>query len=246
MDDFCAVNMEDEEARRGLQASLRDESLVRTRPFPRVREPSDSCAPCAEVGPPGTLDGEMGSASDGNRPVLLAPGQLFHGRYRVEACVGHGAMGHVYEALDERTNGRRALKVMPPSLANRPDLLARFEREATVANPIGSEHIVKVLDAGIDPETRAPFLAMEMLDGEDLGQLLDSGRFFEPAEVVTLLSQAALALQKTQAAGLVHRDLKPANMVMSRRDDGSAHLTIIDFGIAKIVADSAVGTRRRG
>ncbi len=137
-----------------------------------------------------------------------------------------------------RTQRRRALKLMLPSLAADADLRARFELEARVTAHVESEHIVETFDAGVDPETKAPFLVTELLKGEDLGTRLDRGTPLAPSEVVLLLEQAARALDRTHEAGIVHRDLKPNNLFVTRRDDGSPRLKILDFGIAKFVAQS--------
>jgi len=142
--------------------------------------------------------------------------------------------------LQKNTERRRALKVMLPSLVTDPEMRARFELEARVAAGIESEHIVETLDAGIDEATGMPFIVMELLKGEELGRMLKERKRLPPDEVVTLLYQAAIALDKTHAAGIVHRDLKPENMFITRRDDGSPRLKILDFGVAKIVADGTV------
>src|SRR5262249_3494258 len=81
---------------------------------------------------------------------------------------------------------------------------------------------------------------------EDLGDLLSRQRRLPPAEVVTYLSQAALALDKTHAANIVHRDIKPSNLIVTRRDDGSPCVKILDFGIAKVVANDQQKTRALG
>jgi serine/threonine protein kinase len=127
---------------------------------------------------------------------------------------------------------------MLPSIIEDPDLRGRFEREARITGNIDSEHIVHVSDAGIDEVTRTPFLVMDLLRGEDLGDIVNRRKALPPDEVVLYLSQTALALDKTHAAGVVHRDLKPANIFVTSRDDGSPCVKILDFGIAKVVAQS--------
>jgi serine/threonine-protein kinase len=84
---------------------------------------------------------------------------------------------------------------------------------------------------------------MELLKGEDLSAIVESRGRMPGKEVVTLLFQAALALDKTHAAGIVHRDLKPENMFITYRDDGSPRLKILDFGIAKVVAQNATNAK---
>ena len=178
---------------------------------------------------------------------MLQPGEVFHGRYRIVGFIAAGAMGEVYEVWDDRPNGRRALKLMKPGAVADADKRARFALEATVTGPIESDHLVRVYDAGIDEATSAPFLLMELLHGEELGAISKRGPL-PSADVMSYLSQAALALDKTHAAGIVHRDLKPANLFIARRDDGSPSLKIVDFGIAKVVAtgDSKQKTKTLG
>ncbi|UQA59688.1 serine/threonine protein kinase [Polyangium aurulentum] len=171
---------------------------------------------------------------------MLATGTVFHGAYEVVGCIKSGGMGSVYEVVQRNTERRRALKVMLPCLVSDPELRARFELEAKVAAGIESEHIVETLDAGVDDATGMPFIVMELLKGEEIGKLLKAKKRLPPDEVVTLLHQAALALDRTHAAGIVHRDLKPENLFLTRRDDGSPRLKILDFGVAKIVADGTV------
>ena len=173
----------------------------------------------------------------------LEPGTVFNGRYQVLRCISVGGMGAVYEALHLETNRRRALKVMLPAIVANEGLRARFKLEATVASGIESEHIVETLDAGIDEATGTPYIVMELLRGQDLAALM-AKKLLPTTEAMTLLSQAALALDRTHAAGIVHRDLKPENLFVTYRDDGTPKLKVLDFGIAKVVADSAMAARQ--
>jgi serine/threonine-protein kinase len=173
----------------------------------------------------------------------LATGARFHGRYEVVRCIKTGGMGAVYEVIHAETRRRAALKVMLPSIVANADMRARFKLEMTVAADIESEHIVEIYDAGVD-ETGTPFIVMELLRGQELCQVfIERGRL-PPDEVVLLLWQAALALDKTHAAGIVHRDLKPENLFITTRDDGAPRLKILDFGIAKIVARDASASKQ--
>ncbi len=172
--------------------------------------------------------------------AALAPGTVFHGVYEVVRCIKAGGMGAVYEVLQTSTQRYRALKVMLPSLVTDPEMRARFELEAKIAAGIESEHIVETMDAGIDQATGMPFIVMELLKGEELGALLKARKRLSPDDVVTYLQQAAIALERTHAAGIIHRDLKPENLFLTRRDDGSPRVKILDFGVAKIVADGSV------
>ncbi|MRG93058.1 serine/threonine-protein kinase [Polyangium spumosum] len=174
---------------------------------------------------------------------------LFAGRYRVVRRLGAGAMGAVYEVLDIATGRPRALKVMHAHAATRGDLRERFRLEARVAGEVESPFLVDVLDAGTDDATGAPYLVMELLHGEDLGQRLRRAGALPAAEVIRLLSQVALALDATHARGIVHRDLKPSNLFVEERPREDARIKIVDFGVAKVLTElgdpettGAVGT----
>ena len=168
----------------------------------------------------------------------LAVGQVFCRRYEVARCINSGGMGAVYEVVDLGTRRRRALKTMLPEIVSNLDMRERFRLEATITSEVESEHIVEVYDAGVDETTNLPFLVMELLRGEDLEAILATRGRLPPAEVLFLLHQASMALDRTHAVGIVHRDLKPANLFITRRDSGAQRLKILDFGIAKIIGHS--------
>ncbi len=174
---------------------------------------------------------------------LLPTGSVFAERYEVVRCIASGGMGAIYEVVHTATKRRCALKVMLLDLSSDPDLQARFAQEATVTAEIQSDHLVSIVDAGIDGDTATPFMVMELLEGGDLGRIIGERGPMDPNLAVTLLAQAALALDKTHAAGIVHRDLKPENLFLSWRDDGTPHIRILDFGIAKIIASSRSRTQ---
>lgn len=169
----------------------------------------------------------------------LFEGAIFAGRYRIQSLIARGGMGAVYEAVHTETNRRKALKIMRPHIFESDDLRERFQREVRIAADIESDHIVDVSDAGVDEASQTPFMVMELLRGEDLGKYLKRIGPLPFAEVLTYLRQVALALDKTHAASIVHRDLKPDNLFLTHRDDGSPRIKILDFGIAKVVAEGA-------
>jgi len=175
---------------------------------------------------------------------MLVTGALFHDRYRVVRSIKAGGMGAVFEVHDETTNRRRALKVMHPGVLENSVMRGRFAQEATVTGAIESEHLVQVLDAGVDTTSQLPFLVMELLVGEELGGMVKRRGPLPEAEAVLYLSQVALALDKTHAAGIVHRDLKPENLFVTYRDDGSPCVKVLDFGIAKMVAQAESADRQ--
>ncbi|MEZ4299119.1 MAG: protein kinase [Polyangiaceae bacterium] len=181
--------------------------------------------------------------------AALVSGSLFGGRYRVLRCIAQGGMGAVYEVAHTETGRHHALKVTHAHILASEELRERFRKEARVAANVQSEFIVDVFDAGVDAATDMPYLVMELLQGEELGKLLERRGRLAPAEVVTFLGQVALALDKTHRAMIVHRDLKPENLFLTFRDDGSPRVKVLDFGVAKVVAENqtqAAATRSVG
>jgi len=169
-------------------------------------------------------------------PFELSAGAVFHDRYRIVRPLKAGGMGAVYEAFDQRTQAVVALKLMLPEAARRAEQRARFEREAQIAAKVDSEHVVRVVDSGVDGST--PFIAMELLRGEGLDELLERCPVLTPRETLSFVAEVAAALSKTHAVNIVHRDLKPENLFVARRDDGTTCLKVLDFGVAKVVADA--------
>lgn len=143
-------------------------------------------------------------------------------------------MAVVWNAEHTETGREVALKVVRPELAAHDSVREMFVREARVAARVGkNEHIVDVLDAGVDPELGLPFMAMELLAGEALDQRLQRAGALPAGEVRVLLSQLAEALDQAHAAGVIHRDLKPQNLFLTQTRKGDACLKVLDFGIAK-------------
>jgi serine/threonine protein kinase len=175
----------------------------------------------------------------------LQPGVEFQERYQIVRCIKAGGMGAVYEVIDQKTASRRALKVMLPSLLANDSLRARFQLEAKITGAIESDHLVRVLDAGVDAASEMPFLVMELLRGEDLSTVTQARGSLLPQEVAIYVLQVSRALDKTHAAGVVHRDLKPDNLFLTYRDDGSPCVKILDFGIAKVADYQAASIETR-
>jgi serine/threonine-protein kinase len=149
-------------------------------------------------------------------------------------------MGVVYEVEHLHTGQHLALKVLTQSPGASPE---RFRREARATSSIPSDHIVRVTDADVAEELGgAPFLVMELLEGSDL-ERATGDRAATPAEVIDWLRQVARGLDKAHARGIVHRDLKPENLFLTRREDGTPLVKILDFGIAKMAADATLLTQ---
>ncbi len=162
----------------------------------------------------------------------LSDGQTFGG-YHIVDLVGSGGMGLVYRA-EQRILGRTvALKVIRPEIAESGDYRARFLREARFAAAVDHPHVVSVFDAG-EQDGRL-YLAMQWIDGLDLGTLIDREQRLAPERAVLIGVQLAQALQAVHDAGLVHRDVKPSN-VLVRAIGGHDYAYLTDFGIAKAPA----------
>ena len=163
--------------------------------------------------------------------MQLAAGLVIADRFRLVRPLGQGGMGAVWLAQHTGLDVPCAVKFIHEEAAKSADLRARFEREAKAAAQLRSPHVVQILDHGV--WQGAPYIAMELLEGEDLGQRLRRRRPLSPRETLVIASQVGRALSKAHAAGLVHRDLKPANIFLVR-DDEREIAKVLDFGVAKV------------
>src|SRR3990172_1973986 len=146
------------------------------------------------------------------------------GPYEILAPLGAGGMGEVYRARDTRLLREVAIKVVPPSLADRPGALERFEREAQAVAALSHPHIVVIHDVGHEGSTS--YLVMELLEGETLRARLKRGPLPESA-AIDLARKVATALAATHSKGVIHRDLKPENLFLT-----SDTIKILDFGLS--------------
>ena len=172
------------------------------------------------------------AGSTGEQPYIGQVQQI--GRYEVESEVGRGAMGVVYLAHDPRVRRRLALKTyrlpegLPPERQR--EFQERFLREAQTAGALDHPAIVTIYDAGEDPESGVPFIAMEYVPGQNLHDLLATGGRLPVADAWALAGTVAAGLHAAHAAGIIHRDIKPANILI-RQSDGAVKLA--DFGVAR-------------
>ena len=180
----------------------------------------------------------------------FAPGTVFAGEFRIVQPLSAGGMGQVFVAEQLGTGKRRALKVMLPELVRDERLRARFEQEARVGSRIDSDHVVEVVDAGVDKASGMPWLAMELLEGEDLAHWRPRQPMISASDARRILEEMCHAVGAAHRAGIVHRDLKPENLFVakSKRVGSTFTLKVLDFGIAKLVEEArgsrtaAVGT----
>lgn len=172
--------------------------------------------------------------------MSLPPGHLL-GAYRIIGHLGAGGMGDVYRATDTRLGRSVALKLLPDSFAAEPERVARFEREARTLASLNHPHIAQIYDVGGRvPGVSSAYIAMELVEGEDLSQRLTRGPL-PLAEALKIARQIAQALDAAHEQAIVHRDLKPANIKL--REDGT--VKVLDFGLAKAM-DNVTGIGATG
>jgi eukaryotic-like serine/threonine-protein kinase len=171
---------------------------------------------------------------------VLEPGIIFGRDFKIVKALRSGGMGTVYVADQLSTGKQRALKVMAPEFAVDPMVRERFILEARAASTIESDHVVEIVTSGIDEETDAPFLVMELLKGEDLADYLDRAGPVTLGDAVEIFLQLGHGLERAHQHGIIHRDLKPENIFLcvSRRNDVPFTVKVLDFGLAKLIAES--------
>jgi serine/threonine-protein kinase len=160
--------------------------------------------------------------------MSLQPGQSI-AHYRIDRKLGEGGMGEVWAATDTRLHRPAAIKTLPAAVAADLERLARFTREATVLAALSHPNIAAIY--GLEREGDAPYLAMELVDGEDLSARIEVGPM--PVDDATEIAlQIAAALEEAHDKGIIHRDLKPANI----RVTAEGKVKVLDFGLAKALS----------
>lgn len=158
-------------------------------------------------------------------------GQTIDGRYLVERRLGTGGMAEVYACEDLQLGRRVAVKVLHEQLAEDPDVVARFRRESQSAAGLQHPHIVQVFDRG--DWDGIPYMAMELVDGVTLKDVIRDQAPLDPVKTIDQISQVLDALRYAHRRGLVHRDIKPQNVLVGPDGD----LKVADFGIARAIDD---------
>ncbi len=171
-------------------------------------------------------------------PSALEPDSIFAKDFKVVRGLRLGGMGAVYIVTQLSTGKQRALKLLASQLVNNAEMRERFVREARAAAQIESDHVVEIVTAGVDDDTGTPFIAMELLRGEELADAVDRRGAFSLGEVREVLAQIGHALEQAHAQRIVHRDLKPENIFLARPKRRGATFTakLLDFGVAKFLA----------
>ncbi len=194
---------------------------------------------------------------DGNRLVdpkrkiavstTAIEGHLLGERYRVRGFFAKGAMARIYLADDERSGELVAVKMLHRKFAKNKEMSERFLREAQAIRQIEHEHIVKIHEVGRSGDGR-PYMVMDFLFGESIGEFLHRERTMARAMALTALVRCAEALWAAHQHGIVHRDVKPDNIYLVGDPDASFQVRLLDFGLSRVWqskltrAGSVIGT----
>ena len=149
------------------------------------------------------------------------------GQYRLESQIGAGGMGHVYRAVDINLDRRVALKILADAQSEDANLRARFLQEARTASALTHPHVCVIYEVGESADSR-PFIAMELINGKSLSELIGTEPLAVP-QILTIAVQVADALEAAHALQIIHRDIKSANIMVDHRGQAK----VLDFGLAK-------------
>lgn len=180
------------------------------------------------------------------KDALLEPGTLIDERFRIESLLGKGGMGAVYRAIDTHSGEPVALKTLLPSTERDPVLQRRFAREAEVIERLQHPNFVRLIHHG-QREGEPSYVAMELLDGDALSEVLERERRLPPRRALHIVQHLLHGLSYAHERGVIHRDLKPENVMLLERDADPDFAKLLDLGIAKLMsADDARRTRLTG
>jgi len=162
-------------------------------------------------------------------------GKTLNRRYLVEQHIGEGGFGDVYRARQIQMDREVAIKVLAPGMTQDEKLVARFRREAKSACNLRDPHTIITYDFD-ETENGLLYIAMELLQGETLFDVMENDTLLPAARVAGIIEQSCTSLGEAHSMGIVHRDIKPENIFLEHRPDYPDFVKILDFGIAKIVA----------
>ena len=162
------------------------------------------------------------------------------GSYKLGIILGRGAMGEVYEAVHVTSGEAAAVKLLRRELLTDPTQVARFLREAKATSALDSPHVVRILEAASE-DAELPYIAMEMLQGTTLAEILRADPKLSPVDVLQLVRQVGSAIDAAAAIGVVHRDLKPHNLY--RIGELATVWKVLDFGVASLSEDTGTLTQ---
>jgi serine/threonine protein kinase len=168
-------------------------------------------------------------------------GSVIQNRYEVEEPIGRGGMSSVYRARDLNSGQKVAFKVMHAHLLDNPANVRRFRREAQAANKVRHPHAVQIFDVGVTPNG-SPYIIMDYLDGPSLSDVIAENGKLPVERCLKIFIQACEGMSHVHELGVLHRDLKPSNIVLVKEGDEKDYVKVVDFGIARVLAEEARST----
>jgi eukaryotic-like serine/threonine-protein kinase len=208
---------------------------------PQCKTPNpDSAVNCSHCSIPVSIELDPGATLQTTDPTAIRTGSDFGPRYRIEALIGQGGMGRVYKAYDRELDRTVAIKVVREGMMGEVNIMERFKQELVLASKISHKHILRIHDLG--EVNGLKFITMAYVEGQDLHQILKENPRLPLDRARNFAAQLADALAAAHAEGVVHRDLKPQNILV----DTSDQIYVSDFGLAKSVAEGAVGMTQTG
>ncbi|MGN6110437.1 MAG: protein kinase domain-containing protein [Kofleriaceae bacterium] len=187
----------------------------------------------------GACGGAMSSTAPASNPALgelpgaAMIGREIAGRFRIQSKLGEGGMGAVFRAEQMSLKRVVALKLLRPDVAASPVLLRRFNAEAEAVAKLKHPNTVQIYDFGQDADGTL-FISMELVEGRSLRQVLRDEAPLSPRRALAIAAQVAASLADAHARTVIHRDLKPDNVMLTDRGRARDHVTVLDFGIAKL------------
>src|SRR5580700_178861 len=173
----------------------------------------------------------------------LQPGMIIRNKYEILGRLGIGGMGVVYRGRHLTFNEVCAIKIVNDVIAGDANFLQRFQTEAVVTRKLRHPNAVRVDDFDYTDDGR-PFIVMELVEGRNIGEILQQEGPFRVPRAVRIATQAARALGVAHKLGVVHRDIKPGNIILTLDEQGEEIAKVLDFGIAKL--REAAGTDQPG
>jgi eukaryotic-like serine/threonine-protein kinase len=190
---------------------------------------------------PGGLNGSKRTTTKPLDAPQMLVGRVLEGRYRLDGILSSGGMGIIFRATQLSVNRQVAVKVLKPTLAAELDLARRFSQEVELGARFCHPNIINLIDAGRDAGGLV-YLVMEFFEGETLREALQSAALTLP-EILEVFAQVCDALTESHGSGVIHRDIKFDNVMLRRLRDGRIHVKLLDFGVAKLLGNTAELTR---
>ena len=172
----------------------------------------------------------------GDDPLL---GVVVEGRYKIESVIGQGSAGTVYKAVQELIGREVAIKVLHDYLVSDQEFIKRFTQEAKASSRLSHPNIITIYDFGVIPQGGRPYIAMDLLKGTPLSDLLMERNHLSIEEAIPIFKQVCGALAEAHRQGVVHRDIKPENIVLVERSGQKLFPIVVDFGIARLVQEES-------